>query len=260
MTEMLFDIFITGKLVNGVSPDEAQQNFANLFKTTSDKVSRYFSGQPQLFKRAINKTEALRYKEALHKAGVLVSFMAHKPAAAASDPASAAASPEQPSSTVTTRAAASAGEEHAQSSQEDDRAAALTLAPVGSDVLNKDERHEFVAADVDTSNIKMVSAFLDVEPVAKDTPPAPDTGHLSIAAAGVDLLDDKPDAPAPLDLDLDSLSLAPAGSLLDEIHDDLPPVNPDISALSIAPPGADILEGETKAAPPPAPDTSHISL
>lgn len=254
MTEMLFDLFITGKLVIGVSPEIAQNDFARLFKTTPDKVSRYFSGEPQLFKRGIDKTAALRYKEALHKAGVLVSFMAHKAEAARSSDKNKPLS-ERPSdnNSVDRQGATSNTEEYGGKQT-------FTLAPVGSDILRREERHEFVPVDIDTRAIKVASVFVDIEPEEKSAPPPPDTTHLTLASTGEDLLLDKPESAAPLTLDLTSMTLAPPGSNLDEIHKEVALFNPDTSALSLAPPGANLLEGQEKPATPPAPDTSHISI
>ena len=101
---------------------------------------------------------------------------------------------------------------------------------------------------------------MEPEPEVKETPPAPDTSHLTAAAAGEDLLVDKPEPPPPLTLDLDSMTLAPAGSELEQLKDDLPALDPDTSALSIAQVGADVLEGQVKETPPPAPNTDHLSV
>lgn len=253
MTEMLFDIFITGKLVNGVSPEIAQSNFARLFKTTPDKVSRYFSGEPLLFKRGIDKTAALKYKEALHQAGVLVSFMAHKAA-------NAPAAERPPVNSKTTSVGSQNHREETSDSENDEGKETFTLAPLGSDVLRREEKHEFVPVDIDTSAIKVTPAFVDIETAEKTAPPPPDTAHLTIAATGEDLLLNKPTPTPPLTLNLSAISLAPPGSNLDEIPTDTAPLNPDTSALSLAPPGADLLEGQEKPAPPPAPDTSQLSI
>jgi hypothetical protein len=260
MTEMLFDLFITGKLVNGLSPDIAQNNFARLFKTTPEKVSRYFSGEPQLFKRGIDKAAALRYKEALHTAGVLVSFMAHKPDAATSNDKNKPTTEYSPSSSDTSSGNRQNQHDGNPKTEENRDKDAFTLAPVGSDVLRREERREFVPADIDTSSIKVVPAFVDIEPEEKNAPLPPDTTHLTIAAAGEDLLLEKPEPTLPLPLDLASITLAPPGTPLDEIHEDVIPLNPDVSALSLAPPGADLTDGQEQPATPSAPDTSHISI
>lgn len=231
MDQPLYDVFFTGKLVEGADPNTARDSFAKLFKASPEAVEKFFNGKAQALKRGVNKEEALKYKAALHKAGMMVAFKAHQTEASAAAP--------QP---------AVAGEED------------WSLAPVGSDVLKPDERHDVAPREIDTSAIKMVSAFATVEEEAKPVPPAPDTSHISVAQAGEDLLVDKPEAPPPLPLDLDSITLAPPGTELEELHDDLPPLDPDISGLSMAEAGVDILEGQPKKQPPPAPNTDHIKV
>lgn len=252
MDQPLYDIYFTGQLVEGIDTSTAKANLASLFKTTAENVAKIFNGKPQALKRGVNKAEALKYKAALHKAGLLVAVKAHQAAAANSQPkpspipAAATPTPTPTATPIPTPAAKTEDED-------------WTLAPAGSDVLKENERKTVAERDIDTSNIKMVSAFMDIEPEAKITPPAPNTAHISVALAGEDLLVDKPQPPPPLPLNLDGITLAPPGTELEELHDDLPPLNPDISGISIAEVGADILENEPKQAPPP-PNTDHISV
>ncbi|MEE8058759.1 MAG: hypothetical protein V3T17_13155 [Pseudomonadales bacterium] len=250
MDQPLYDIYFTGQLVEGTDPDTAKANLARLFKSTPENVAKLFNGKPQALKHGVDKTEALKYKAALHKAGLLVAFKAHH-ATAAPAPSHVVANDHQAKQTTDVTTSTPASEE-----EEID----WSLAPAGSDVLKESERQHVPARDIDTSNIKMVSAFVDLEPEPKKIPPAPDTSHLSAAAVGEDLLIDKPEVPPPLPLDIDNITLAPPGTELEEIRDDLPPLDPDTSALSIAAVGVDILEGEKKAPPPPAPKTDHITI
>ncbi len=56
------------------------------------------------------------------------------------------------------------------------------------------------------------------------------------------------------------MSLAPAGADLEELRDEAEPLDPDVSALSLADPGADLTEGQQRTAPPPPPQTDHLSI
>jgi hypothetical protein len=98
--------------------------------------------------------------------------------------------------------------------------------------------------------------------VAAATTPAPDTGHLSVAAAGADLLTaaerERPPAPQP---DIGDLTLAPAGSPLETLRAPAPARAPDTSALSLAPAGSPVLDEEQRRKPaPPAPATDHLRV
>ena len=236
MDQPLYDIYFTGQLVDGCDASAAKLNLATLFKSTPEAAAKLFTGKPQLLKRGVDKAAALKYKAALHKAGLLVAFKAHL---------------------ADTISAKSQGTDvPANNSQEE----VWSLAPTGSELLKANERHEIPERDIDTSNIKMISAFANLEPEPKVVPPAPNTSHLSAAAVGEDLLVDKPEPAPPLPLNLEGITLAPPGTELEELHHGLPPLDPDTSALSIAQPGVDILEGEVKKPVPAAPNTDHISV
>ena len=241
----LFDIVFTGQLVEGTSSEEAQANLAQLFKTTPDKTAQYFTGKPKALKRGVDKATAMKYKAALHKAGLVVAFKAHSSTNIESTGPSTSASPA--SSTSADQATGNLG--------------SLTIAPAGTQILSTQERQPVVEADIDTSNIKMVSAFMEPEPEIKAAPPAPNTSHISVAPVGEDILEEQsPEAPE-LDLNLDDITLAPPGADLDELQPDVELLEPDISGINLAESGGEILsDGEKAPAPPPAPDTSHITL
>jgi len=307
MQAPLYDLYITGKLVEGVSSTDARDDLARLFNTNADKVARYVSGQPALFKRGIDKAAAMKYKAALHQVGILVTFKSHPLAAEGSSietaegPTNRVAegssihtaegSSMQTAEGSVTRIAEGSSMQTAEGSanntaessfiQTDESPVTetaegsssgrniatgnpsglvLSLAVAGSDVLLPEEKSLFVAVDIDTSAIRMVSVFSELEPPASVGVASPDTSHMSIAAAGVNLLEDKPEPPPPLPLDLDSMSLAPAGATLQQLTEKLPALPPNTDALAMAPAGADLLEGEQQPTPPPAPDTSHLSM
>lgn len=299
MQAPLYDLYITGKLVEGVSSTDARDDLARLFNTNADKVARYVSGQPALFKRGIDKAAAMKYKAALHQVGILVTFKSHPLAAEGSSIETAEGSSMQTAEGAVTRIAEGSSMQTAEGSanntaessfiQTDEGSVTetaegsatetaegsssgrniatgnpsglvLSLAVAGSDVLLPEEKSLFVAVDIDTSAIRMVSVFSELEPPASVGVASPDTSHMSIAAAGVNLLEDKPEPPPPLPLDLDSMSLAPAGATLQQLTEKLPALPPNTDALAMAPAGADLLEGEQQPTPPPAPDTSHLSM
>ncbi len=246
MDQPRYDIIFTGKLQAGTNPEQAQASLAKLFNTSPDNVAKLFNGKPQRLKRGVDKTAAIKYKAALHKAGLVIAFKQTlveeaTGALAAAQPAAKAT----PSNSAPPAAAPSA----------------LSLAPSGSEVLTEDERHDFVPRDVDTSAIQLVSPFL--EPQQDDPvppPPPPSTQHISIAEAGADLNPDRPAPAQPPELHLDDISVAPVGAELEEIHPDLPIIDPDISHIDLAEAGSDLREGQPPKAVPPAPDTSHLSV
>ena len=240
----LYDVYFTGKLVDEISPEQAQASVAKLFKTTPEKIAHLFNGKTHILKRQLTKEDALKYKSVLRKAGLSILFKIS--AGKTAEPILA----QPPSST-------SAATQQAQTQQ----AGGLSMAPVGTDVLTASERKPFVPANIDTSNISLSSPFSEQPSQSQAITSTPDTSHISLAAVGEDLNPNKlAQAPGPLELNLDDITLAPAGALLEELHEDVPLLNPDTSDISIAPVGADLLEGKTSTPPPSPPDTSHLSV
>lgn len=247
MDQQRYDIYFTGKIAEGVSEEVAQQNLATLFKTSVDKITRLFNGKPQLLKKGMDKASTLKYKTAFEGAGLVVAFKkvsAVTPLAASEQTTTLTKPVTQP----------------VQPTAKEEPAGSMTLAPAGSDVLREDERQATPEVDIDTSNIKLVSSFMEIEAQEKPAAAVPDTSHIKVAQVGVDLLEEKPAAPPPLDLNLDDITLAPAGSDLEELHEELPPLDPDISGITLAEVGADVLPDKQEKPVSPAPNIDHLSV
>lgn len=241
MDAPLYDVYLTGKLTDGTAPDAAAQRLAALFKSTPEIMGGMLTGKPHLLKRGVDKNTALKYREALLKAGIEVAFRSQAGS--------------RPSSAVSTAPAApqSAGATH-----ESD---ALTLAPAGSELLQPGERQAPAAVAIDTSQLQLAPPG-PLSSGARAEIAAPDTSHLSLAAAGGDLLhdDEKPMPPLAV-VDSGNFTLAEVGAPIETLQENAAPLNPDTSGLSLAAAGADLLTAAERSRPAPAPpDTDHIRL
>ncbi|MEH6556485.1 MAG: hypothetical protein V7459_04620 [Oceanicoccus sp.] len=258
MDQQLYDIVFSGQLVSGVSAESAQTKLAALFNSSADNIARIFNGKTQALKRGVNKADALKYKAAFHQAGLIVSFTSHQ-----LDTGKVTLKPthkpaDQPQSSREAPPTEPRDNKPAQQHQVKDED--WSVAPAGSDVLQQHERKTTQAQSIDTSAIKMVSAFFEPEMETATPPDPPDTSQLSVAAAGEDLLIEKHQPPTPLSLDIDDLSLAPAGSSLEELPDTRTPLNPNTDYLSIAEAGVDLVEIRRKEAAIRVPATDHLSI
>ncbi len=221
-----FDIYLSGKLATGVTPAAAAAAMAQLFRSTPEAMAAMLDGKPRLLKRDVDQATAHKYRDALQRAGVLVSF---RPFVKTAAPAPAAG---------------------------------LSLAPAGGDLLRPEERRRTVAAvQVDTSHLR-VEAPGELPHLPRAEPaPAPDISHLSVAAAGDDLAPPRPQAaPVALSAEMATVTLAPAGAELETLSLPLPALDPDTSALSLAAPGELLTEAERHRETPPPPPTDHIRL
>jgi hypothetical protein len=230
--ETLYDIYFAGELVDGFAEPQVRDSLAALFKAGEDTLEKLFSGKAIAIKRGVDEATASRYRGAMRKAGAVVSIRE--------------AIADKPSTATSTNPAPT-----------------MSMAPLGSEILNEEERAPDAHAEVDTSGIKMENTFMgDEAPPASAVPSPPDTSHLSLVGE-----DDDSDIPhieygrTPLKPETDHLTIAQAGEEIPNLPPTETPLDPDTSALSLADSGSDVLEEEYRRQDePPAPDTGHISL
>ena len=249
MTETLYDIYLTGKLLENTDAGTAQQHLAVLFKLSDDATAKLFDGKPHIIKRAATKTDALKYKTALHKIGVLTAFRAAADSNRGADSSTASEGTQHPLS----RARPAIVQADTGANQR------MTIAPAGTDILTPSERQPTVVADINTSGITLASVFDEPPVAAHDTPPAPDTSHINLAEVGADLGEGTHVNFVELPIDLSHMSIAEPGADLEELKEEKELLNPDTSAISLAPAGSNLVDPVEKNTPP-APNTDHMSL
>ena len=226
MADPKYDIYFRGEILPGADAALVKSAIAQIFKADAAKLAVLFSGKVNTIKKSVDKATAAKYQQAFKKAGAKAVITLAK---------------EEQSSEVPAAAPVDAQQESAPSSEPDSTPAVKQaiadanwdVLPSGSDLLKPDERRDIPDVDIDTSSIKVVSPFAEIEVENKPIPPAPDTSHISVAEVGEDMNPNK--APPAVDLVL------------------------DLSSFSIAEPGAALTDEKEKKTPP-APDTSHIEL
>jgi hypothetical protein len=223
MADPKYDIYFRGEILPEANEAEVRAAIAKIFNADDAKLSQLFSGKVNTIKKAVDKATAAKYQQAFKKAGAkavitVAKAVAESPSAKPKMADSAAAKPQVANPELVK---AKVTEEN------------WDILPAGSDLLTLDERRNIPDANIDTSAIKMVSPFSEVEVEDKVAPPAPDTSHISVAEAGEDM---NPNRSAPLpDLEL------------------------DLSEFSVADAGSPLVDKKEKKIPP-APDTHHIKL
>lgn len=129
------------------------------------------------------------------------------------------------------------------------------------DLLRPDERTHVTAAVIETAHLSVAPVgplpTLDTAPVA-----APDTSHLSLAAADGNLVDDSEREMIPaIAPDISGLSVAEVGAPIETLKATQEELHPDISGLTLTPAGSDLLTAaERNHQQPAAPKTDHITL
>ena len=132
------------------------------------------------------------------------------------------------------------------------------MMPVGSDVLREDERDEAIDPQIDTSHLSVQGAvFTVLEPEPEPDVATPNVDHITVAEPGADIGVPQEESVVEIEVDFD---LAEVGAIPRELEDEpVPAVDVDRIDFAVADPGAD-LDTSPKEPPPPAPDTSHLSL
>ena len=218
MADPKYDIYFRGEILPGADEAQVRAAIAKIFKADDAKLAQLFSGKVNTIKKSVDKDVAAKYQQAFKKAGAKAVITLAK-------------EPVEKENPVVERAVVNKDQAEAVQSQTVE--GNWDILPSGSDLLTPDERQQVPDANIDTSAIKMVSPFAEVEVNDKPIPPAPDTSHISIAEVGEDMNPDRPAAIPDLELDL--------------------------SDFSVAEPGVTLVEKKEKVIPP-APDTNHIKL
>jgi hypothetical protein len=241
-----YDIVFNGELLPGFAPAQVADNLGRLFKATPETVARLLGGGSHVLKRGADADTAQKYAAAMQRAGARAQLrpVADAPGTEAPAPATA---PSPPAPAVSAPVPAPAE-------------VSLALAPAGGELLAAHERRVVEPVVVETRHIKLVSTFMaPPEPERAPPPPPPDTSHISVAAAGAELLPERRDEPPPPPPDTSAITLAPAGQTLGPEAPPLAVAVPDTSAITLAPPGAPLEELRPQRAPLD-PDTSALQL
>ncbi len=138
MSEPRYDVFFRGDIVPGQRLHEVRERLRQLFQIDDARLNTLFSGRPLAIRRDLGASDAERYRVALREAGALVEL---RPLDAPDVPAAA----EKP---------ANPGGEHP--------GGEWSLAPVGADVLQPEERVPVVPVSVDISGLEVAPPGVDV--------------------------------------------------------------------------------------------------
>jgi len=271
----LYDVCFAGEILQGRELDGVKLRISKLFNADEATLDRLFSGKTQLLKRACDRQTALKYKKAIEQAGA-------KPVIRQSEQSTPAKTPAKPDEPATPKlsaaeriaqlaAAPDIGSPVAAAPNPADDAPAkvensedpgsMELAPTGADVLRPEERHTQPEINIETSNIELMSAGVDLADSQQDSATAPDVSHLSMGEVGEDI-PTLTNHREPLSPDISAIALSPQDSdYLDCTPETVAEPALDLSGIVLAPTGSDMLESDGRKdegiAPP---KTDHLSL
>lgn len=264
MEQQRFDVSFKGELLPGFELDQVRRSLGQLFKANEAQLNKLFSGQLCSVKKDVDKATALKYQQALKKAGAkpLISK------AGESDTPTTAATPtnkpttaSQPQERSDTPATGEPEPSSTRATATTKSSSSLSVLPVGADVLTADERKAIVERDIDTSTLSASAEFEQLSPEKHNQAIAPNTDHIQLGETGEDMSPYARQEAASIDLDAKSkhLDLAETGANMQDEYREYTELPLDLSAMSMAEVGSQLSDKKTEAEPP-APDISHLQV
>jgi hypothetical protein len=259
----LYDVYYRGELLDDQDRDTVRSNLQRLFKADETTLDRLFSGKTQVLKRGCDKATALKYKQAMERAGARPLIRERRPETAAAQAAHQSDAVESGATAAQreARQPPDAGEQpSAAIAATRSDGGSLQLAPPGTAVLEADERAPVVQRDIDTSHLHIAGQDIPLgEGERQPAPSPPDTGHLSLGAVGEPIPTLRP-AGAPAAPDISAIELCPPGTDFSDCHSDTADIDIDTSAIELAPPDSVLSAGRQRPPPGDPPATDHLSV
>ena len=236
-----YRLVFTGEVSEGQHPAVVRKRLAALLKLDDARMDVLFSGKTVVVKKVTDEKTAVRYQQAFQKAGARLRVLPVEAAAEAAGDASQAA-----------------GDASHPSDEQEPASDGLRVLPVGSNILEENERVSMPPRDVDTGHLSVQAQDEQIQPHNEPDVALPEISHISLAAPGADLADIG-EVVIVDEIDV-AFDLAEVGAIIGAVDSELA-AEFDFERLNfeLAEPGAD-LDTATRPQPPLAPDTSHISL
>lgn len=271
----LYDVYFKGETLEGFQEADVRASLQALFNAPASKIDQMFCGKAVIVKKNVDKTTAIKYQNALKKAGAkpLISAKPQSNSNHFTANQKPASSPAQQTQTQTQTQPdddlpqkPSLAQRLAELDQEFSQQAAIKAAKAKEAITDK----AAAPKSPEQPQVKsQVQAGLNVMPVGADiltsnertvvTPVNPDTSALSMASVGATLGEKKQEA-EPLAPDTDYLSVAETGA---DINPDKPAELPlpefDLSNISLAESGERLIEPSPEPLPPDM-DLSNMTL
>lgn len=209
MADPRYDMYFRGEILAGADETSVKAAVAKIFKADAAKLAILFSGKVNTIKKAVDKPTAAKYQQAFKKAGAKLVITLAKV-----EQEKVSANLAKAKTTIVS------GD-------------VWDVLPPGSDLLKPDERRNMPDADIDTSGIKVVSPFAEIEIAEKAVPLAPNTSHITVADVGEDMNPERPKPAADLELDLSAFTVAEAGTELMDKKEKIVPSAPDTDHIKL---------------------------
>ncbi len=234
MSDVLYRLTFSGEMLEGQHPAVVRKKLAALLKLEPERVEKLFSGDTVVIKKSVDEATAARFQAAFKLAGGRLRVTRIGGSAEAPAPVTASGAEDAQVTFELAEPGSSLLDQPKNIPDTNIDTSHLNIANTGEDILEEQYKHTLVEQAPDVSHISL-SDSETFPPTKQDMLDALviEPQDWQVGAVGEDMLEEYPDIVADIDLDAIDFDLAEPGSLMDQ---------------------------ETRKVPPPAPDTSHISL
>ncbi len=181
--EERFNVYFAGQVLDGHDLPNVRDKLARVFNADQQTLDKLFSGKAQLVKRDCDKATALKYKDAMERAGALpiikvtetaavtaavtTKMPPTRPLTAAEKIAALAAAPD--ANRYSSVASGTIPKSSRPSRTPAAEVGGIVLAPPGTEVLRENERAPHIVREVDTSGLAVDTTATRLS----DEPPPP---------------------------------------------------------------------------------------
>ncbi len=247
----LYDIIFRGDIMPGQQLPQVKAKLAQLFKTDEQKINALFAGAAVPLKKNLDKASAEKYQAVLRQAGADVQIAPAGKVTA--KPVRVRPAPSVPSQGQKNRGEPSAKamsmqERLAKQQAENAKAemaveeaskseSTFTLAPVGADLLVSSEKAAEPKVNIDVSQLQLrpqEGNLVDSAELERDVPVVVELRDYGLSELGDDLVsDDERETVEMAVVNVLDVEVAPPGSELGQIQKAAPPPPPDTSAITL---------------------------
>lgn len=178
----IFEVVFQGEVQPGTEVAEARARIGQLFQVDDRQLDMLFSGRRIVIKQGLDEAAADKYRQAIERAGARceIQLMGAAPPQPTAQRPAAQQSETVPAPRPSAAGSGSAPRDEFAAAFADVEAPELPLAPLGADM--QDSYPDYAPLPIDLSALTLAPLGSDLDQLPRaPAPPAPDTGHLSLA-------------------------------------------------------------------------------
>jgi hypothetical protein len=277
--ETRYNVYFAGQLLPGQELTSVRDKLAKLFNADQQTLEKLFSGKALLLKRDCDKATALKYKQAMERAGAEPVIKASQSAAAAEQPPRPTPAPDKTMSAAEKIAALAAAPDKGDYSPEESATRSKESSTLSKESSTRPEESSTLSKEPSTRPEESSTGSAEQQPepdqaginlapvgsgvLREDERSEPVVRHIDTAGLEVDAatqrLSEEPPPPPPAP-DTSHLDMGGVGEMIPNLPSDRVPLSPNTDAIDLSPAGTDFTDCAPPEAEAPPLDLSGMDL